>query len=78
MAVETIARPSWLHRPARGHDPYARVLPDQAQPNQGPAQEVIGQMTWLLRNTRSSILLGGGVLSAITVTPGRISQPDTS
>lgn len=65
MAVATIGRPSWPHRPAAG-----RVLPDQAKPDQGPAQEVIGQMAWLLRDTRSSMLLGGGVLSAITVALG--------
>ena len=38
-----------------------------AQPDQGPIQESIGEMAWL-RDTRSSMLLGGSVLSAITDT----------
>ena len=67
MAVATIGRPSWPDRPARGHNPHGRDLPDRAQPDQGPAQEAIGEMAWLLRDTRSSMLLGGGVLSAITI-----------
>ena len=67
MAVTMIGRPSWPYRPARGHNPQDRDLPDQAQPDQGPAQEVIGEMAWLLRDTRSSMFLGGGVLSAITI-----------
>ena len=36
-------------------------------PDRGPAQEVIGEMAWLLRDTRGSMLLGGSVLSAITI-----------
>ena len=67
MAVATIGRPSWPDRPARGHNPHGRGLPDRAQPDQGPAQEAIGEMAWLLRDTRSSMFLGGGVLSAITI-----------
>jgi len=70
MAVAMIGRPSWPYRSARGHDPRGRVLPDQAQPDQGPAQEIIGEMAWLLRDTRSSMILGGSVLSAITVAIG--------
>jgi len=70
MAVTMIRRPSWADRPARGHNPQGRDLPDQAQPDQGPAQEVIGEMAWLLRDTRSSMFLGGGVLSAITIAIG--------
>ena len=35
--------------------------------DRGPAQEVIGEMAWLLRDTRGSMLLGGSVLSAITI-----------
>jgi len=68
MAVAMIGRPSWPYRSARGHDPRGRVLPDQAQPDQGPAHEIIGEMAWLLRDTRSSMILGGSVLSAITDT----------
>jgi hypothetical protein len=70
MAVATIGRPSWPDRPARGHHPQGRDLPDRAQPDQGPAQEVIGEMAGLLRDTRSSMFLGGGVLSAITIAIG--------
>jgi len=70
MAVAMIERPSWPDRPARGHNPQGRDLPDRAQPDQGPAQEAIGEMAWLLRDTRSSMFLGGGVLSAITVAIG--------
>lgn len=67
MAVTMIGRPSWPYRPARGRNPRDRDLPGQAQPDQGPAQELIGEMAWLLRDTRSSMFLGGGVLSAITI-----------
>ena len=70
MAVVMIERPSWPDRPARGHNPQGRDLPDRAQPDQGPAQEAIGEMAWLLRDTRSSMFLGGGVLSAITIAIG--------
>ena len=70
MAVAMIGRPSWPDRPALGHNPQGRYLPDRAQPDQGPAQEAIGEMAWLLRDTRSSVLLGGGVLSAITIAIG--------
>ena len=70
MAVVMIERPSWPDRPARGHNAQGRDLPDRAQPDQGPAQEAIGEMAWLLRDTRSSMFLGGGVLSAITVAIG--------
>ena len=67
MALAMIDRPSWPYRPAAGHDPRGRALPDRAQLDQGPAQEIIGQMAWLLRDTRGSTLLGGSVLSAIAV-----------
>lgn len=82
MAVAMIGRPSWPYGPARGRDPDDLVRPDQAQPDQGPAQAVIGEMAWLLRETRSSMFLGGIVLSAITVGialeaafSGRVIQP---
>ena len=68
MAVATIGRPSWPDRPTRGHDPGGRVLPDRAQPDQGLAQEIIGEMAWLLRDPRSSMLVGGSALSLITWT----------
>jgi len=70
MAVATIERPSWPYQPARGHNLQGRDRPDRAQPGQGPAQEAIGEMASLLRDTRSSMFLGGGVLSAITVAIG--------
>ena len=81
MAVAMIGRPSWPYRPARGPDPDDLALRDQAQ-GQGPAQAVIGEMAWLLRDTRSGMFLGGIVLSAITIGialeaafSGRIVQP---
>jgi hypothetical protein len=75
MAVAMIDRPSWPHWPASGHHPgdrsdrslSDRFPSDRSQPDQGPAQETIGEMAWLLRDTRGSVLLGGSVLSAITV-----------
>jgi hypothetical protein len=75
MAMAMIDRPSWPHRPASGHNPGRRELPDRSQsdrsqPDQGPAQETIGEMAGLLRDTRGSMLLGGSVLSAITVAIG--------
>jgi hypothetical protein len=36
-------------------------------PDRGPAQEVIGEMAGLLRDTRGGLLLGGSVLSAVTI-----------
>jgi hypothetical protein len=83
MAVVMIDRPSWPHRPAAaGSDPRDRARFDRAQPDQGPAQEAIGEMASLLRDTRGSTFLGGGVLSAITVAlgleaafPGHVLRP---
>ena len=81
MAVAMIGRPSWPYRPARGPDPDDLALRDQAQ-GQGPAQALIGEMAWLLRDTRGGMLLGGSVLSAITIGialeaafSGRVIQP---
>jgi hypothetical protein len=70
MAVAMIDRPSWPYRTPSGHDPRGHNLPDRSQPDQGPAQEVIGEMALLLRDTRGSMILGGSVLSAITVAIG--------
>jgi hypothetical protein len=67
MAVAMIGRPSWPYGPAQGRDPDDLVRPDHAQTDQGPAQEAIGEMAWLLRDIRSGMLLGGSVLSAITI-----------
>ena len=36
-------------------------------PERGPAQPVIAEMAALLRDTRGSVFLGGGVLSALTI-----------
>ncbi len=77
MAVAIIGKPSWPYRPARGHDPRGRVVSDRSQPDQGPAQEIIGEMAWLLRDTRGSMVLGGSVLSAITIVRRRIQLADT-
>jgi hypothetical protein len=44
-----------------------RLDDDHDLPDRGPAQEVIGEMAGLLRDTRGSMLLGGRVLAAITV-----------
>lgn len=81
MAVAMIGRPSWPDKPARGRDPDDLARPGQA-PGQGPAQAVIGEMAWLLRDTRSGMFLGGIVLGAITVGialeaafSGRVIQP---
>jgi hypothetical protein len=65
MAVAMINRPSWPYRSQPD-----QCQPDQCQPDQGPAQEVIGEMASLLRDTRGSLLVGGSVLSAITVAIG--------
>jgi hypothetical protein len=62
-----IGQPSWPYRSTRGQDPGDRTRPDRAQPDQGPAHEVIGEMASLLLDTRSGLLLGGSVLSAITI-----------
>jgi len=72
MAVAALGRPSRPYRPTRGHDPGGRVLLDRAQPDQGPAQEIIGKMAWLLRDPRSSMVLGGSALSPVTWTRRRV------
>ena len=40
---------------------------DREAPDRGPAQDVIAEMAGLLRDTRGSMLLGGSVLSALTI-----------
>ena len=40
---------------------------DREAPDRGPAQDVIAEMAGLLRDTRGSVLLGGSVLSALTI-----------
>lgn len=66
MAIAATTRPSWPSRPDGYYDDD-RALPDRALPDQGPAQEAIGEMSWLLRDTRGSMIMGGMVLSAITI-----------
>jgi hypothetical protein len=40
---------------------------DRDRLDRGPAQQAIGEMARLLRDTRGSMLLGGSVLSAVTI-----------
>jgi hypothetical protein len=61
-------RPSWPPGPAGGSyadDKPAR--PNRVRPDDRHAQEVIGVMAGLLRDTRGSMLLGGIVLGAATI-----------
>ena len=67
MAAAMNGPPSWPYRPARGRDLGDRARPDRAQTDQGPAHEVIGEMASLLLDTRSGLLTGGIVLSAIMI-----------
>lgn len=68
------ARPTWPSRPTMGdqyhpHDDYdqEQAPPDQALQDQGPAHAVIAEMAGLLLETRSNMLMGGGVLGAIAI-----------
>jgi hypothetical protein len=70
MAAAVTGRPSWPHRPVRGHDSRGRALSDRSQPDQGPVREAIGEMAWLLRDRCGTMLLGGSGLSAITLLLG--------
>jgi hypothetical protein len=68
MAATMTIRSSWPSGPAGAGQPRDdEALVDQAQSDRGPAQEVIGEMASLLRDPRGDIVLGGSVLSAITV-----------
>ena len=67
MANAMIGRPSWPHRPGRGHDPRRRAAADRSRPDQGPAQEAIGETAWLFRG---AMLLGGSGLSAVILLLG--------
>lgn len=44
-----------------------QVPPDQVRQDQGPAHALIGELAGLLRETRGYLLVGGGVLGAITI-----------
>jgi hypothetical protein len=68
MAAAMTIRSSWPSGPAGAGQPRDdEALVDQAQSDRGPAQEVIGEMASLLRDPRGDLVLGGSVLSAITI-----------
>jgi hypothetical protein len=68
MATAMTIRSSWPSAPeAAEQSRDDEALIDRAQSDRGPAQEVIGEMASLLRNPRGDLVLGGSVLSAITV-----------
>jgi hypothetical protein len=79
-------RPSWTPGPAGGHHADAKPAPpNRVLPDDRPAQEVIGVMAELLRDTRGNTLLGGIVLGAATIGialeaafPGRAVRPDAA
>lgn len=65
MAV-TVAVPA---EAMRGRHSFGddRLGADREAPDRGPAQNQIAEMAMLLTNTRSSTILGGSVLSALTI-----------
>jgi hypothetical protein len=67
MAAAMTMRSSWPSGPGAGQPRDDEALVDQAQSDRGPAQEVIGEMASLLRDPRGDIVLGGSVLSTITI-----------
>jgi hypothetical protein len=73
MAAAAPARPSWPSRPADEHyTDYDQARADHAAPGQalsdrGPAHGVIAEMAALLRETRGSMIVGGTMLSAVTI-----------
>ena len=73
MAAAMINGPSWPDRPARGRNSSERARPDYAQQNRGPAHEIIGEMAGLLLDTRGGLIVGGSVLSAITIGIGLVT-----
>jgi hypothetical protein len=44
-----------------------RLAADREAPDRGPAQDQIAEMAQLLRGTRGSLLLGGSILSALSI-----------
>jgi hypothetical protein len=66
------ARSIWPSGPAEGWQDSpgdstdGQVPPDQAQ-DYGPAHAIIGELARLLRETRGYLVVGGGVLAAITI-----------
>jgi hypothetical protein len=73
MAAAAPARPSWPSRPAdEYYSDYDHARPDHAAPDQalsdrGPAHGAIAEMAALLRETRGSMIMGGMMLSAVTI-----------
>src|SRR5580692_8065042 len=68
MAAAMTIRSSWPSGPAgAGQARDDEGLVDQEKTDRGPAQEVIGEMASLLRDPRGDLVLGGSVLSAITI-----------
>jgi hypothetical protein len=68
MAAAMTVRSSWPSGPADEDFPDDdSAQDDRAQSHRGPAQEVIGEMASLLRDPRGDLVLGGSVLSAITI-----------
>jgi hypothetical protein len=72
MAAAMTPRPSWPWGPIEGYrpddsTPQKHIPPDQVLPDQEPAEEVIGAMAQILCDTRSSMLVDGGILSAIVI-----------
>jgi len=53
----------------RGRDSFGdhQLGAGREAPERGPAQDQIAELARLLRDTRGSLLLGGGVLSALTI-----------
>jgi hypothetical protein len=62
----TLAVPA---EPMRGRHSFGddQVDADRGAPDRGPARGVIEEMATLLRDTRGGLLLGGSVLSALTI-----------
>jgi hypothetical protein len=69
MATAMTIRSSWPGGPGGPSGPEAaeQSRDDEALIDRGPAQEVIGEMASLLRDPRGDLVLGGSVLSAVTV-----------
>ena len=71
MMATTLAVPAEAMRGRRSfgddHPDADPDRPDRAGSDRGPAQEVIAEMAWLLRDTRGNMLLDGSVLGAITI-----------
>jgi hypothetical protein len=67
MASAKTGSSSWPSGPAEDIYSGGDLARDQALPGQWSARAVIGEMAGLLRDTRGYMLMGGGVLGAVTV-----------